>query len=1178
MHEKIDLTLLVDHPKFGDFKSTLQEIISDPIRSSNLKQRFDILQFHGATLEEHWELYQDIIGSSIDAFDIGSCIGIVTKSGGSLNKHLSLYRGVLKKYYYQEEITQGFRFLNKFGATLEDNFSLYTKVVSQPGYAADMGCGFLALQTMGLTLQSEPEVFEDITLEISLTRDKAKAITLLRQQGADFRIHRELYDSILKRDIIFKDVLMILEALQMSGATLKDQAGLYLDMLDSSYLAEDFSKAFASLTRAGGAIPTYTDLYEKAVANTHYSKHLAANIDALTQIGANLSTHAALYDALLKSNMDLSASITLMAAAGATLSQHQPFFEKIISSSTTNIAPCIKTFLKMGITFDAHEDLYKRLMVNKFYAQALNQGLECFHECGFSLKENADLFEMILERAPFADRIGRCLSILKKIGIDNAHYPELFNLFLENIDDSAEIETCLELLSQFDIQPAIHANYLQSAFHLSEATALILKSLAELGLNPSSNPQIYNIFLTGSSNLSVSRYHFAKIVLKMDKHLKTTGIEAFQALSSSSQEEVFKEFISEVVSVDSCLTEGPLQKSTETKEIERILQKIATLDIDSIDFYYDENLGYVLTLPDEEPIYINLLLLQVNFSHIQLTYSEVEQLGEKINNATGDFNGAPLQSSNFIADQLPQAAQRALTCYVGDVRYKNINRIFRGVPLTSEEKYTWIKPIMGTKSLLANFLCSSIINWSAAELSRLFSDAPQRKLIEKVFHADTFKEELAACIANGALYLGKLNTCVNEDKITPEEYAILIDLHKILSMLYPQYGLVDRRENLRKLESEGELGIYARRLANPIHTPTVTSLSIFREGSSYFQNADERTSFETDFNQYPLLNAAEGEILAPQGIEVIYTANPKGGFFAKVVASPSIQPQEDYLPWQALAHSFKHYLSKSYPEEEPFILNNVEIYRRNHGLAHTYRVMTYIPIIISYFALHAEEEAFKTFCQEITDEEICWLKVAAAFSVTGRTSEVAAKEDWDSYDKMRETCSEHFKTFLSQKLFSNLDPALQADLENIVRHLGNPNFEKGQEGNPAINQLPNENQRMYRNFLHRILNIAHKLDLARCYGVEKYSSVMSSCLELSKQNPEQDIDYWTMVRYVNDLLKAHGNAVHTEVTSEDTFSDCNLSYRLPFEKVSTNLRQLKEMTDTISKPKFKTSNLRPAVI
>ena len=116
-----------------------------------------------------------------------------------------------------------------------------------------------------------------------------------------------------------------------------------------------------------------------------------------------------------------------------------------------------------------------------------------------------------------------------------------------------------------------------------------------------------------------------------------------------------------------------------------------------------------------------------------------------------------------------------------------------------------------------------------------------------------------------------------------------------------------------------------------------------------------------------------------------------------------------------------------------------------------------------------------------------------------------------------------------------------------------------------------EDECLHRNFIHRILSIAHKLDLPRCFLPEEFDKAMAKCRELSTAGDLQQADYVRMIQYATDLITAHGSSLNTETTSTGKLQAANKNYTEPFEKVSKNLRQLREITETITRSQQKES-------
>jgi hypothetical protein len=143
-----------------------------------------------------------------------------------------------------------------------------------------------------------------------------------------------------------------------------------------------------------------------------------------------------------------------------------------------------------------------------------------------------------------------------------------------------------------------------------------------------------------------------------------------------------------------------------------------------------------------------------------------------------------------------------------------------------------------------------------------------------------------------------------------------------------------------------------------------------------------------------------------------------------------------------LNEAYKNHLCKEYQERQhQEIIDANLVNRPNHGLAHTYRVMIYIDVVIDYFAQHAKEHEFKEFCQNISRDTRQWLRVAAAYSITGRENELSAIEDLKKYDGFRQSSENHLREFLKKHPPLIINEQLQERICHVVRWMGNPAYE-----------------------------------------------------------------------------------------------------------------------------------------
>ena len=449
----------------------------------------------------------------------------------------------------------------------------------------------------------------------------------------------------------------------------------------------------------------------------------------------------------------------------------------------------------------------------------------------------------------------------------------------------------------------------------------------------------------------------------------------------------------------------------------------------------------------------------------------------------------------------------------------------------------------------------------------VFKTAPPKTYQDKLsaLNSQQYYQQLRALSAEE--YETAISRARDEQLITQEAYEQVQSLFKQLSILFPPYELLDRGEDLTQDKTE-HLETKKQRLANPVHTATVTSVSTHKDGAEDFHGpGTTRTIYEADPNR-PVISQTECEVLLPKGIAYLFTENSEGELFAREVNSPGIVPWGDYWSSTAIAFAYENDLSKPYkahPEERTTV-NNRTIPRSNHALAHAYRVMIYMDIIVDYFAHHAKDESFKAFCQNITSEERAWLRVAAAYSITGRESEISAGDNPEQYDQYRKASQKHMEDFLALYPPPHQDKKMRESMLDIVRWMGNPNYEKSTTGKPSINQCEDPEEKEHRNFTHRILTLAHNLDLVRCYGADEFNGSMEPAQTLTTPGTAQAADYQRMVTYAIDLNRAHGDTLRTEVSPEGGLRNTSQSYQPPFGLISTNLRQLEEITRTVPKP------------
>jgi hypothetical protein len=345
-----------------------------------------------------------------------------------------------------------------------------------------------------------------------------------------------------------------------------------------------------------------------------------------------------------------------------------------------------------------------------------------------------------------------------------------------------------------------------------------------------------------------------------------------------------------------------------------------------------------------------------------------------------------------------------------------------------------------------------------------------------------------------------------------------------------------------------------------VRLPSLTSFSRRPDGSPCFREPGLTTTFLDGVN-LPIINPKEGEVILPPGEHLIYTCNPDGHYNANIVRSPDIHTPGSYRAMMALTHAFTYHLNIRYKDKrDDVVINERRIERPNHGLAHTYDVIVYLDIFIDHFASFAKENGFREFCCNIPYSEKEWLGVAGAFSVSGRESEIAAIDNLKRYDEFREASAGHFDAFLSLYPPAVKDDAMRERVRHVLRYMGNPAYEQ------SINTHPDPEERMHRNYLHRLLTLAHKLDLVRCYNPHEFKRAMHSVQQLSIDSPQQVSAYNQIIEYAIKLCKAHGNMLATDINKNNELIPVNINYHTPFAEVSLSVLSLLTISDGVKMP------------
>ena len=1193
------------------YKAAIQQAIN----ADKLVIGFNALKAVGATLKENEAFYKAAIQNAYHANKFAIGFNALEAVGATLKEHEALYEALIQNAEYANELAIGLNVLKAANITLKENAALYTAVMQNARYADKLAKGFCVLQAGEITLKENEALYQVLIhnacdadkLGLACNADKlAIGFNALKAVGATFKENESLYQAAIQKAGSVDKLARGFDALKAVGATLKENEALYKAVIQKAEYADKLASGFDALQSVGAIFQKNESLYTAVIQEAAYADRLAIVFNVLKAMGVTPTENAVFYNEVIQKGAradQLASGFDILQAGSLALKENEALYNILIQNAffADKLASGFTALIAVGLALKENGALYNALIQNAFEADKLANGFNLLQSMGVTPDEREVLYNVLIQNAFFADKLASGFNALIAVGATREEREVLYKLVIQNVrgagslkdifnglnllglslkEDFAVYElaiqqsgmthfmSCLKELNAFPFKaPDDRDIILHILFH-SACSLDVFRWFNAHGFTYDAHRDIFHAYFTTDSPLMDSPYLISKVNAKLHAYLIENPLLSPSDGGYAAQSKAIRGLIDGVINADKeTLTEGPLNKSSATRALEEILKRMMNVSIDDVQMRFDEAFGYVLQFGEEPELYINELLRRTNFNHIELSEQEVNLLGQQIQAITQDFEERADLMANIIVKKLPDAARRAISSYASTLRHKNMNALFRGVEQTLDKMYTWKSPVNGKANLIANFLAGCLVNWAAVELPRVLIRSEERRILEKVFLNQKAVHDIQKIKKDQSLYLMILNS-LKGDLLTQAEYDLVSPLFEQLDFLFPSYSLIDRGENLTASGSGGtELETVKRRLANPVIAPSVLSFSVLHEGSPCFRDAGTtRTKVETDNSTRTVVNTKEGEILVPAGTSYLYTrGTDQVTYFAREINSPGILPHGGFWSSTALAESYRNHLRHPYKE-----VSSQEglVQRPNHGLAHTYRVVVYLDVVIDYFALHAKDKMFRVFCQHITPDEREWLRVAAAFSISGRESEISAGMDPKRYDEFRRASQSHMATFLESYPPPTENAAMRERMLDIVRWMGNPDYEK------TINvpsDKVDEDEYLHRNFIHRILSIAHKLDLPRCYNPAEFEQAMVKCRELSTEDDMQPADYTRMIRYAIDLIKAHGSSLNTDITSTGELQPANKNYTEPFAKVSQNLRQLREMTDTITQPQQKES-------
>ena len=589
------------------------------------------------------------------------------------------------------------------------------------------------------------------------------------------------------------------------------------------------------------------------------------------------------------------------------------------------------------------------------------------------------------------------------------------------------------------------------------------------------------------------------------------------------------------------ISHGPLNKSYATHRVEQLLNSISDSFLDEIYCSYEPTGNYYIQSVD-----LTLLLRHSNLSHLELSDCTIIGLdilltqtlgGDMVSKIEKNINS--IQASSSVS-WLPQPLRKALYLYSSNDYFMELNRMFRGEDQLPETVVT-------KNSILCWFIIGSLATVALNRLPSILYDdhilTREKAIIKKIFsHYDSSEVLSHECYA-GIVY--------NALK------ANIIDQHEFDSVIHIYFEiapLINSKRQLIRYERNIDTTISNHRCERTYKTLALTSTSCITKVAmkqmlycyTFFNNAPNLPTIAS-----VSFKPEEQEIILVPGTQILYKPTDiDNEFSASIIMTPDSNIL-NYWVEHALAHAYKNHLINSYKDiNSEDIYDDISVARPNHGLPHTYCVIKLIRPVMNYFRYFAKDERFREFCEQLIMNDTHIIEIAAAFSVTGRESELSYHDDKTRYLAYRHASADNLKNYLLHYIQS---PAKkhQKKLVDAVREMGNMDY------------LPPDNE---RRFIQIILSLAHNLDLPRCCAPGRSQESISSFDQYVETSDHQHNALFELCCYANKMIEKRGDRLLCKPNRDGTFEIITQDYQSDFGIMSTSLKSLSDAIDTIATP------------
>lgn len=551
------------------------------------------------------------------------------------------------------------------------------------------------------------------------------------------------------------------------------------------------------------------------------------------------------------------------------------------------------------------------------------------------------------------------------------------------------------------------------------------------------------------------------------------------------------------------LVEGPINLSRSTQLFSDLLMTLVSQPFSAITLREEGNGNYYIKLTDwNHEINLSKLLRSINLSHVILSDAEVENIDLALKqqldfDLLANFNQAiedgilPRERSVLLM-KLPLALQAAIYEYSHEEQ-RTINPLYRGEKVEGE-----------------------------MSLPRLLK----------------------------ALYLGVL---LSE---ALRRFPMLLDGH--------QHG-IELLERAEKYDIEASI---PHRYAKVSAYSTVLSTSV--PGGVYTPNFNPQGVFIKTTLFGPHLHGIrvdqlsrhprEHEVILPPGTKMRITAETRVSptvihHQAKVVSSPSFEPLS-YFSHLAITRAYDDHLARPFKDRPHHLtIQSQCVHRPAHGLAHAYRVMRYIPLVMAYFNAHCADPGLQDYFSEAWEHHQDCLMIMAAYFQTGRESDESYRYQPALHQSYRLASAKNLEGFmrtLPPSFFVEDKTSIIERCSYVLTHLHA--HEKFTETEPA-----------YR-YYHWVIAYAVALDFQRNFSIASYQKAFEPFASVIQASPEARRDFFHLEGYVAEWLSETGDRSQFEVIAPGEYRLNPKDYQPCFVRANQSVEWLNQVALNINMP------------